>query len=74
MVTDFTYVSGWRGWVGAAIAIDVLARKIVGWGASTSMTIGCVVDALTQTICQLTPGEADTLIHRGDRHGQYLSI
>ena len=47
--------------------IDVFARKIVGWRVSTSMTTGCVLDALNQAICQRAPSETDKLIHHSDR-------
>ena len=30
-VSDFTYVSTWRGWLYVAFVIDVFARRIVGW-------------------------------------------
>lgn len=50
-VSDFTYVSSWQGMVYVAFVIDVFARRIVGWRVSTSMTTGCVLDALNQAIC-----------------------
>ena len=73
-VSDFTYVSSWKGMVYVAFVIDVFARKIVGWRVSTSMTTGFVLDALNQAICQRAPSEADGLIHHSDRGSQYLSI
>lgn len=73
-LSDFTYVSSWRGMVYVAFIIDVFARKIVGWRVSTSMTTGFVLDALNQAICQRAPSEADKLIHHSDRGSQYLSI
>ena len=73
-VSDFTHVSSWQGMVYVAFVIDVFARKIVGWRASTSMTTSFVLDALNQTIRQRTPSEADGLIHHSDRGSQYLSI
>lgn len=73
-VSDFTYVSTWRGTVYVAFVIDVFARKIVGWRVSTSMTTAFVLDALNQAICQRTPSEAAELIHHSDRGSQYLSI
>jgi hypothetical protein len=36
-VSDFTYVSTWQGFVYVAFVIDVYARRIVGWKASSSM-------------------------------------
>jgi putative transposase len=73
-VSDFTYVSSWQGLVYVAFVIDVFARKIVGWRVSTSMTIGFVLDALNQAICQRVPSGTDSLIHHSDRGSQYLSI
>ncbi len=73
-VSDFTYVSSWQGMVYVALAIDVFARKIVGWRVSTSMTTGFVLDALNQAICQRIPSEVGRLIHHSDRGSQYLSI
>lgn len=73
-VSDFTYVSTWRGMVYVAFIIDVFARKIVGWRVSTSMTTGFVLDALNQAICQRCPAEGSGLIHHSDRGSQYLSI
>lgn len=73
-VSDFTYVSTWRGMVYVAFVIDVFARKIVGWRVSTSMTTSFVLDALNQAICQRCPAEGSGLIHHSDRGSQYLSI
>ena len=67
-------VSSWQGMVYVAFVIDVLARKIVGWRVSTSMTTGFVLDALNQAICQRTPSGAGSLIHHSDRGSQYLAI
>ena len=72
-VSDFTYVSTWRGTAYVAFVIDVFARKIVGWRVSTSMTTEFVLDALNQAICQRVPSEAG-LVHHSDRGSQYLSI
>ena len=40
-VSDFTYVSTWQGWLYVAFVIDVFARRIVGWRASSSMRNWC---------------------------------
>ena len=45
-VADFTYVATWRGFVYVAFVIDVFARRIVGWRASTSMRTDLALDAL----------------------------
>jgi transposase InsO family protein len=71
-VSDFTYVATWRGVVYVAFVIDVFARRIVGWRASTSMRSDLALDALEQA---LYDRETDaTLVHHSDRGGQYLSI
>lgn len=64
-VSDFTYVSSWRGMVYAAFVIDVYARRIVGWKAASSMTTDFVLDALEQAVhARQREGE---LIHHSDR-------
>ncbi|WP_425512605.1 IS3 family transposase [Xanthomonas arboricola] len=71
-VSDFTYVSTWRGMVYVAFVIDVYARRIVGWMASTSMTTDFVLDALEQPLhARQRDGE---LIHHSDRGSQQVSI
>src|SRR5690606_5810049 len=45
-VSDFTYVSTWQGFVYVAFVIDVYARRIVGWRASTLARTDFVLDAL----------------------------
>ncbi|QEO97256.1 transposase [Xanthomonas oryzae pv. oryzicola] len=55
-----------------AFVIDVYARRIVGWKASTSMTTDVVLDALEQALhARQRDGE---LIHHSDRGSQYVSI
>ena len=71
-VSDFTYVSTWRGFVYVAFVIDVFARRIVGWRASTSMRSDLALDALEQALA-----DRDTdgpLVHHSDHGGQYLCI
>ncbi|MBL0171901.1 MAG: DDE-type integrase/transposase/recombinase, partial [Gemmatimonadaceae bacterium] len=69
-VSDFTYVSTWRGFVYVAFVIDVFARRIVGWRASTSMRSDLALDALEQALA-----DRDTdgpLVHHSDHGGRYL--
>ena len=47
-VSDFTCVSTWRAALYVAFVIDVLARRIVGWRISRSMTTDFVLDACGQ--------------------------
>src|SRR5690606_17443359 len=71
-VSDFTYVSTWQGWVYVAFVIDVFARRIVGWKASSSAHTDFVLDALEQALyARRRDGE---LIHHSDRGVQYVSI
>ena len=49
-VSDLTYVATWRGFVYVAFVIDVFARLIVGWRATTSLTAGIALDALEQAL------------------------
>jgi putative transposase len=71
-VSDFTYVATWRGVVYVAFVIDVFARRIVGWRASTSMRSDLVLDALEQALYDRET--EDGLIHHSDRGSQYLAI
>ncbi|WP_459987153.1 IS3 family transposase [Komagataeibacter kakiaceti] len=71
-VSDFTYVSTWQGFVYVAFIIDVFARVIVGWRASSTAHTDFVLDALEQALCQRRPEGKVT--HHSDRGCQYVSI
>ena len=71
-VSDLTYVATWRGFVYVAFVIDVFARAIVGWRASSSLRTDLALDALEQAL-HARP-ETDQLVHHSDRGVQYLSI
>ena len=71
-VSDFTFVSTWRGFVYVAFVIDTFANRIVGWKASTTQDTQFVLDALEQAIHARRP--AEKLIHHSDRGSQYVSI
>jgi transposase InsO family protein len=73
-LSDLTYVPTWRGFVYVAFVIDVFARRIVGWRASTSLRTDLALDALEQAIWDRLDGPSDRLIHHSDRGVQYLSI
>jgi len=73
-VSDFTYVATWRGFVYVAFVIDVFARRIVGWRASTSLRTDLVLDALEQALYDRPYVDQDRLVHHSDRGVQYLSI
>jgi putative transposase len=73
-VSDFTYVSTWSGTVYVAFVIDVFARRLVGWRASTLMKTQFELDALDQAIWQRKTLDNKDLVHHSDRGSQYLSI
>lgn len=74
LVSDFTYVFTWQGWLYVAFVIDVFARRIVGWRVSRSMRTDFVLDALEQALYDRQPERSDALIHHSDRGSQYVSI
>jgi hypothetical protein len=67
-----TYVATWRGFVYVAFVIDVFARRIVGWRASSSLRTDLALDALEQAIWSRSDTEG--VVHHSDRGCQYLSI
>ena len=71
-VADLTYVATGRGFVFVAFVIDVFARRIVGWRASSSLRTDLALDALEQALYDR--GEVEDLVHHSDRGTQYLSI
>jgi transposase InsO family protein len=73
-VSDFTYVATWRGFVYVAFVIDVFARTIVGWRASSSLKTDLTLDALEQALHDRPTPPDGGLIHHSDRGTQYLSI
>ena len=72
-VSDLTYIATWRGFVYVAFVIDVFARLIVGWRATTSLTAGIALDALEQALHERRLNSEDTLVHHSDRGVQYVS-
>lgn len=54
-VSDFTYVSTWRGWLYLASVIYVFARRIVSWRVISSMRTDFVLDALEQALYARRP-------------------
>jgi len=73
-VSDFTYVATWQGFVYVAFVIDVFARRIVGWRASSSPRTDLALDALEQAIYARRGADTTGLVHHSDRGTQYLSI
>lgn len=72
-VSDFTYGSTWSGFAYVAFAVDVYARRIVGWKVSASARTDFVLDALEQALYERRPTQGG-LIHHSDRGVQYVSI
>jgi len=68
------FVSTWQGLVYLAFVIDVYARRIVGWNASTSARTDLVLDVLEQALYARKPFGAERRIHHSDRGSQYVSI
>jgi len=73
-VADFTYVSTWQGWLYAAFVVDAFAKRIIGWRASSSMSMDFILDALEQTPYDRQPKQSDNPIHHSNRGSQYVSI
>jgi len=73
-VADLTYVATWRGFVYVAFVIDVFARRIVGWRASSSLRSDLALDALEQALWDRQVARGSGLIHHSDRGSQYLAI
>ena len=57
-----------------AFVIDVFARLIVGWRATTSLTASIALDALEQALHERRLDPEDPLVHHSDRGVQYVSI
>jgi Helix-turn-helix domain/HTH-like domain/Integrase core domain len=68
-VADLTYVRTWSGFAYVAFVIDVYARTIVGWQASTSLRTDLALDALEQALwVRNRDGRSlDGLVHHSDR-------
>lgn len=73
-VSDLTYVATWRGFVYVAFVIDVFARLIVGWRATTSLSADIALDALEQALHERQLDPEGPLVHHSDRGVQYVSI
>ena len=74
MLSDFTYVATWSGFVYVAFVIDAYARRIVGWRVSRTAHAGFVLDALEQALHERQPIRRAGLIHHSDRGVQYVSL
>ncbi len=70
-VSDFTYVSTWRGFAYVAFVIDVFAGCIVGGRVSSTMETAFVLNALEQALWARRPSGT---IHHSDKGSQYVSL
>ena len=70
-VADITYIRTRSGWLYLAVALDLFARKVVGWAMAPDMQAGLVCRALQLAIVQRQP--AAGLIVHSDRGSQYAS-
>jgi putative transposase len=57
-----------------AFVIDVFARRIVGWRASSALRSDLALDALEQVLYDRPIEESPRLVHHSDRGVQYLAI
>ena len=70
-VSDISYVRTGEGWLYLAVVIDLYARRIVGWAASSRLTQQLALNALHMAIKHRRPPMG--LIHHSDRGSQYTS-
>ena len=62
-VSDFTYVSTWRGWVYVAFVVDVFSRRIVGWRQSSSCTPSSCSMRWSRLVGDRKPSDDGSLTH-----------
>ncbi len=77
-LTDFTYLRTWAGFVYVAFVLHVLAHRIVGWHASSSMKVDPFMTplriALWQRAREGNPVSPEDLIHHSDAGSQFTVI
>lgn len=69
---DITYVKTSRGWLYAALVMDIWSRRIVGWSMSDRMTAELADDALKMALARRNPPKG--CIHHSDHGAQYVSL
>ncbi len=69
--SDITYVWTCEGWLYLAVVIDLYARRVIGWEASSRIDAALPLSALEKALAvrKAKPG----LIHHSDRGSQYCS-
>ena len=70
-VADISYVRTGEGWLYLAVVIDLYARRVVGWSASSRLTQDLALSALRMALTHRCPPAG--LIHHSDRGSQYTS-
>lgn len=70
-MSDLTYVRTQQGWLYVCAIIDLYSRRIVGWAASSRMTVDLVLLAYMRACYDRRPGRG--LIFHSDRGCQYAS-
>lgn len=70
-VTDVTYVWTAEGWLYLAVMLDLFARKVVGWAASSANDTLLALAALDAAVAARHP--AAGLVHHSDRGSPYAS-
>ena len=72
-VMDFTYCSTWQGWQYVAFVLDVYSRRIVGWKASSQMTVDLTLQALEMAVWK-RDRPLDKLTAHSDAGSQYTAV
>lgn len=70
-MSDLTYVRTSQGWLYVCAIIDLYSRKVVGWSASSRMTVDLVLSAYLRACRDRRPGRG--LIFHSDRGSQYAA-
>ncbi len=70
--SDISYVWTRERWLYLAVAIDLFARRVVGWATSDRLHKELALSALRRAIAIRRPPAG--LIHHADRGGQYCAI
>ena len=70
-VTDVTYIWTREGWLYLAVMLDLFARRVVGWAASTTNDTRLALVVLEDAVRARRP--APGLVHHSDRGSPYAS-
>jgi transposase InsO family protein len=70
-VTDVTAIATWEGWLYLAAILDLYARRVVGWAASSNNDTALALAALHEALRRRKPPRG--LVHHSDRGSPYAS-